>query len=595
MDNNLDIIKDYLTSNHSSFKDELLSYIDEMTTIYDTHIELCKRLKEKILINTFDLVVVGQFKRGKTSIINALLGANILPVSVIPLTSIVTIIIYGKELKIKVYFNDGKIVEIESQSLIEYITEKGNPKNIKNVNKVVIAYPSDYLKDGIRLIDTPGVGSIYQHNTEVAYEYLPNADAVVFLLSVDQPLSQAELDFLDDVKEYSCRIFFIMNKIDYLSEIDLRECISFTEKTLKEKSHYSSFDIYPVSAKLALEGKLTNNSDLLFRSNFPFFEEKLKRFLVYEKGNILIISVANNLLRILSEAILKAELEVKSIKIPLEELNKKLLQFEKKRKEIKSEKRDFEILFEGEIKQIIEGILDPDLYGAKKELFDTLLPEIEEFYNKNKSLSTNELRKALEEFIVYRVMGYYEIFRKNEDSKISKIFENLCKRFTSRINDLIDSLLHYSSELFSVSFESFKAEVSWNVSSSFYYKFKDESLMIEALENAFTLLLPSFLSKSIIFKGMKKYLIEMIDRQSGRIRWSFVERLTNSKLKFRREMFKKIDETIGEIMEAINKGIEQKYKNEEEILKKEKEINENLTKLYGLKDKVIFMISSLNQ
>lgn len=78
-----------------------------------------------------------------------------MPVAVVPLTSIVTILTFGEALRIKVYFNDGRITEIKSESLSEYVTEKGNPKNIKNVKEVVITYPSPYLKDGVRLIDTP--------------------------------------------------------------------------------------------------------------------------------------------------------------------------------------------------------------------------------------------------------------------------------------------------------------------------------------------------------------------------------------------------------------------------------------------------------
>ena len=64
------------------------------------------------------------------------------------------------------------------------------------MQEVLITYPSPYLKDGVRLIDTPGVGSVYEHNTDVAYQYLPKSDAALFLLSVDQPVSKAELNFL---------------------------------------------------------------------------------------------------------------------------------------------------------------------------------------------------------------------------------------------------------------------------------------------------------------------------------------------------------------------------------------------------------------
>ena len=270
----------------------------------------CEELREKIETNTFNLVVVGQFKRGKTSLINALLGADILPVAVVPLTSIVTIMTYGDALRIKVFFNDGRVTEIKPESLSEYVTEKGNPKNVRDVSEVVITYPSPYLKDGVRLIDTPGVGSIYQHNTDVAYQYLPKSDAALFLLSVDQPMSKAELDFLKDVKDYSNKIFFLLNKADYLNESDLRESIDFSKGVLEEAMG-AEVRIFPVSARLALEGKLNKSEDMVQKSRLPQFSQALNFFLMEEKGKVLVVSVANNLLRMISQARLELELELK--------------------------------------------------------------------------------------------------------------------------------------------------------------------------------------------------------------------------------------------------------------------------------------------
>src|SRR5208283_2450413 len=92
-------------SSYSQLKGELLRCIDEMLTEESIRGCPCEELREKVETNTFNLVVVGQFKRGKPSLINALLGADILPVAVVPLTSIVTIITYGEALDIKIFFN----------------------------------------------------------------------------------------------------------------------------------------------------------------------------------------------------------------------------------------------------------------------------------------------------------------------------------------------------------------------------------------------------------------------------------------------------------------------------------------------------------
>ena len=260
------------TSKYAQLKTDLLQCMDEMLMVENIRGCACEDLKEKVRSNAFNLVVVGQFKRGKTSLINALLGAEILPVAVVPLTSIVTIMTWGEALRIKVYFNDGKVAEIKSESLVEYVTEKGNPKNMKDVHEVILTYPSPYLKDGVRLIDTPGVGSIYQHNTDVAYQYLPKSDAALFLLSVDQPMSKAELDFLKDVKEYSNKIFFVLNKADYLRENDLKESIEFSRNGLKEAMS-SEVKLFPVSARLALEGTAAKSGEQIEKSMLPLFSK----------------------------------------------------------------------------------------------------------------------------------------------------------------------------------------------------------------------------------------------------------------------------------------------------------------------------------
>ena len=576
-----------MNEDFAGLRDEMIRTIDEVSTVEAVPECPCSDLRRKLMENRFNLVVVGQFKRGKTTFINALLGADLLPTAVVPLTSIVTVIEYGDSVTIKVFLNNGENKEIPLEELPLYVTESGNPRNKRDVAEVSIQYPSPYLREGVRLIDTPGVGSVYQHNTDVAYEYLPRSDAAVFLISVDQPLSKAELDFLKDVKQYSDRIFFIQNKADYLTPEDLKESLAFTGRVLQDEAGYETIEVYPLSARLGLEGKLNRDPAALEASRLTVFEERLHRFLVEEKGGILIRSAAKNLLKVLSEAILRAELEYKSMNTPLELIQKKLDTFEEKQREIEADKNDFEILLEGETKRIIEKILDPDLNAAKKDLAQGLGPAFEDFYARNRSLSPGKLKKALEEFVVHQVKEYDTVFRKNEDTKISMAFEKGCERFVTRINEIIDALLHYASDLFSVGFETFDAESLWTMKSSFYFIFKDEPIMVEILGNALTTMMPRFLSHPIIARSMRRYLAAMIEQQSGRIRWDFVERLQKSKLEVRWVMFAKIDETIQEIRNAVQRGIARKEKGKEEAAKRETEIRTDLDHLYALKERAL--------
>jgi len=570
-------------SSYSHLKGELLRCIDEMLAEESIRGCPCEELREKIETNTFNLVVVGQFKRGKTSLINALLGADILPVAVIPLTSIVTIMKYGDALRINVHFNNDRVAEIKPESLPEYVTERGNQKNEKDVSEVVITYPSSYLKGGVQIIDTPGVGSVYEHNTDVAYQYLPKSDAALFLLSVDQPLSRAELDFLKDVREYSNRIFFLLNKADYFSEADLRESMEFSKHVLRETTA-AEVRIFPISAKLALEGKLSGAEEIMEKSLLPQFSKVLSNFLMEEKGKVLLLSVANNLLRLLSQARFKLDLEMKSLATPLKELQEKIKTFEEKKKEVLLEKNDFDILLDGEIKRINKSMLDEDLTAYGNELRLKAEANLEHYYREDSELSLKELKKHLEGHIISEVKQAVNAWRGIEDEKLAKAFENVCKRFITKIDDTVDSLLQFSSELFAVPYDAVKAEALWSTKSRFYYKFSEQPVGLEIITSSVTLALPKFIGKKIILKKMNDYLNRVITMQLARIGTDFEGRLEKSKLDFRWEMLQRIEATIDGIGAAIEKGISQRSKGEKEADERRNEVSNTLVRLERIKD-----------
>ncbi|MDP2755700.1 MAG: dynamin family protein [Nitrospirota bacterium] len=571
---------------YSHLKEELVKCIDSILRIEGITVGICEELREKIENNVFNLVVLGQFKRGKTTLINALLGAEILPTAIVPLTSIATILMYGETLNIKVYFNDGRVTEIESANLPQYVTEKGNPRNEKDVQEVIITYPSPYLKEGVRLIDTPGVGSVYEHNTDVAYQYLPKSDAALFLLSVDQPVSKAELDFLKDVKEYSHRIFFLQNKADYVSSEDLSESISFSKKIIEECMG-SEVKVSPLSAKLALEGKLSGIKELLEKSFLPEFEHILNTFLMQEKGEVLLLSVTNNLLRLLSQARLGFELEMKSLLTPLEELKEKIKIFENKKKEVLAEKDDFYLLLDGETKKIIKNVLEEDLKTFRQELIFKVSKDFESSYGERSGMSLKELREHLEELVITEVKQAFAAWRGIEDDKLAKTFEAACRRFITKIDDTVDSLLKFSAELFAVPFDIVKAEAIWSTKSGFYYRFKEQPVGIEIVASSLTLLLPKFIGERIILKKVKEYLQRVIDRHTARVGCDFEERLDKSKLDFRWEMRLRIEATIEGISTAIDKGMTQRTRGEKEANERKSQVLQVLSQFDEIKEKLI--------
>jgi len=204
--------------------------------------ELGTRLQE----GRFHLAVLGQFKRGKSTFLNALLGNVLLPSSVLPLTAIPTCIAFGNSPLVLALNEDGTVKEeiLGKQHeeiaafLAKYVTEEFNPNNRLGIDRVEVFYPAPILDKGVVLIDTPGIGSTYRHNTEATLAFLPQCDAALFLISADPPISEVELDFLRKVIDRVPKLFFILNKVDYLSEEDKQSAVRFFRKVLHEQAGF---------------------------------------------------------------------------------------------------------------------------------------------------------------------------------------------------------------------------------------------------------------------------------------------------------------------------------------------------------------------
>lgn len=208
----------------------------------------CKLLVDKLSNSNMTISVIGQFKRGKSTLSNCILGKNYMPVGIVPITSAVTKVVYGRQ-SAEVCFENGEVRPVEIDELSAYISEQENAQNKLGVKEVVIHSESDFLKNGITYVDTPGVGSFHKNNTEVAYDYMKESDAVIFLLSVDSPINQIEIDFLQSTKEYAGKFYFAVNKIDTVSAGDLEAYTGYCAGLLSEIMETSAIKLMPVSAK----------------------------------------------------------------------------------------------------------------------------------------------------------------------------------------------------------------------------------------------------------------------------------------------------------------------------------------------------------
>lgn len=181
-----------------------------------------------------DVAVLGQFKSGKSSLLNAVLGAELLPVGVLPLTAVVTRVSGGHALIARVARLDGAAMEVPISALPEYATEMGNPGNVRGVAMVDIHTPALADLPGLRLVDTPGLGSVHAHNTQSTLDWLPRVALAIVAVSVERPLSAEDRRLIQSLRPLASRVVVVLTKTDLVSEVELEQVRSFVAAEIRE-------------------------------------------------------------------------------------------------------------------------------------------------------------------------------------------------------------------------------------------------------------------------------------------------------------------------------------------------------------------------
>ena len=200
-----------------------------------------------------DVAVLGQFKAGKSSFLNGLIGAAVVPVDVLPSTAVVTRIGHGPMERAVVHRLSGEALEIPISRLAEFVTERGNPTNEKRVAVVDVELPSLAPYEGVRFVDTPGLGSVFAHNTRVSKEWMPRVGAALVAVSVNHPLSEDDLLLLNDVSSHTPEAVILLTKADLVSGEELASVIEFTRSQATSRTG-KEWRVLPVSNRPGFEG-----------------------------------------------------------------------------------------------------------------------------------------------------------------------------------------------------------------------------------------------------------------------------------------------------------------------------------------------------
>jgi GTP-binding protein EngB required for normal cell division len=293
-------------------------------------LEMLQTYSRRLAAQRFQLAVVGQFKRGKSSLLNALLGADVLPTGILPLTSIPTFLAGGDTFGLQVAF-EGRPAAVWSLTntfelagkLAEFVSEAANPRNVKQVARVEVTWPSPLLADGLILIDIPGVGSTYRHNTEAAEAALPDCDAALVVVSADPPITEVELAYLEKIRTRAVDLIVVLNKTDTLDSTDLEQATGFLRSVL-DAAGLASADIVPVSARAALAARRRGDATGLAASGIPALVLRIRAMLSGDRDRLLALAIARKATPLVGQLVFENDLALAALTTPLERLQQQV-------------------------------------------------------------------------------------------------------------------------------------------------------------------------------------------------------------------------------------------------------------------------------
>jgi hypothetical protein len=242
--------------------------------------EFVRDVRARQRTQTATVVIVGETKRGKSSFVNALLGADVSPVDADVATSVFLLFRYAAEPSAWLHLADGSAPrQVPIDSARDWVTVAGNPENAKNVRALEILLPSPLLARGLNLIDTPGTGGLDASHGKVTLAALRQADALLFVMDADAPLSVPEYRFLREATARINTVVFALTKVDAVVSW---EAIARANRTLiaTHAPEYASAPLLPVSSVDKRDADALQDARLLETSGFQEVERTLEEVVI---------------------------------------------------------------------------------------------------------------------------------------------------------------------------------------------------------------------------------------------------------------------------------------------------------------------------
>lgn len=521
-----------------------------------------RRLGERLCSGRFSISVVGEFKRGKSTLVNALLGEDVVPTGAVPLTAIRTELAFGDP-EVVVEFLDGRLQHVGLHDLAGYVTEAGNPGNRMEVVRASVRGQWDLLAGGVVLVDTPGVGSVYEHNSEEARAALLDSDGAIVVLAADAPLSSNEYDMLALLRERRAPAFFVLNKVDHLAPEDLTQVREFLSSEMR-KSLGRVPRTYEIDARRALRHRLDGDDRPIDR-DFVALLSDLRSFVRDDLVGALEMAARRELAEIGHSLEESLSIEHAALQLDLSQLRNLLAALETAAEEQRLALADDRTLLRRDVSHLEKDI--------RTRLDDFARSEPAEHVGRIEaaaaSVPAGEMEAALRDLIASSVEESFESFRRLEADRADQEWRRIAEFFRGRVESRVASVRDSASRLLNIDLPRPTLPRLTDEEERFFYHFLRVGSSTDPLTSIATKALPPGLVRRRTLRRARDELRGQFAKHAGRAGWDLQQRLDEASRKLERSMAAELENSIRGIVDAAERARDNRASLERDVTDKE--------------------------
>jgi GTP-binding protein EngB required for normal cell division len=524
-------------------------------------------LRDRLDAARLRVLVAGEAKRGKSTLINALVGRAVLPAGVTPLTAVATTVRYGDDPHAEVRFADGHEEKQPLPALPDLVTERGNPANRRRIAAVTVYLDAPLLAGGVELVDTPGTGSVYAWDTAAAHEALETMDAAVFVLTADPPVSAAERDLYAKVSGLSVTTFAVLNKADHLDEAGLAEAAEFTRQVLAGAlaGPGAPGPVYPLSARAALDGG---------DPGFDAFAADFATYLASSRVRDLRSSASAQARRIAGSLLDEVALTRRAAQLAAGEAAGRVTRFGERLAEVAVRGRDAAAVVNAESARLLMALNDSAEADGPRLSLDIVRQLEAVLGGELRGASPAEIERQGRERLVTLTLEQASAWRSHWQETIEEGLARTDARLAADLTAALEVLRDSAAELLALDLAVPDPAGRLAEDRQFFYTTAEEAGQTELLAGAIRRKLPGERGRRSAREHLRREATGLVESQIGRARADLQYRLSEASRALARSMERRYAEATGRMQAALRAAGELRNASAAGVADKERELSQ---------------------